>query len=426
MALLKTKQRLWALVDETKDEITSLVSELVKRPSLNPPVDAKAITDYILSYFDKHGIRHKVVGARPDRPIIIAEVRGDAKPGTAAPSCEKTLCFNGHTDVVGPGDISMWEFDPHCGTVTDKQVLGRGTSDMLSGVAIDMHILRLMVEHKLQFDGRVIMHLVPDEETGSEMGTRWLIENHYADGIDGVIVGEPTSWCNIEIGSKGGMWATIRSFGTQAHGSVASFVGDNAIAKMAAFLGRLEELRAMAAKVSEDQREVVRFSKDIAQRILGAPGVGEAIDHVTYSISTLKSGMPGKAECEYCEANVHLRIPNGVSAQELKDSFLEIGRQCGVECEVTRIMEAACTAVHEPIVQMALDNANFLYSKKVVPVYQWASSDGLYYRRLGIPTVQHGPANIGGIHGYNETADIEEIILVAKTHFGILADFFGM
>jgi succinyl-diaminopimelate desuccinylase len=423
---LKTKTRLWALIDETKGDLLSLITELVKRPSLNPPVNAKAITDYIVSYFQRYGIRHRVVGARPDRPIIIAEVRGAEKPGDAVTSHDRTLCLNGHTDVVGPGDLSKWAFDPHCGTVTDRQVLGRGTSDMLSGVAIDMHILRLLSEHKLQFEGKVVMHLVPDEETGSEMGTRWLTENHYADGIDGVILGEPTSWCNVEIGSKGSMLATVRSFGTQAHGSVASFVGDNAIVKMSTFLGRLEELRTLTAEVSEDQRVVIRFSKEVAERMLGVSDVGDAIDHITYSVSTIRSGTPGKAECEYCEAKVHFRIPNGVRVKQLRDRFLEIGRQCGVECEVTRVIEPACTFIREPIVQMALDNASLLYGKKVVPVYQWASSDGLYYRSLGIPTVQHGPANIGGIHGYNETVDIDEVILVAKVHLGIIADFFYM
>jgi acetylornithine deacetylase/succinyl-diaminopimelate desuccinylase-like protein len=57
----------------------------------------------------------------------------------------------------------------------------------------------------------------------------------------------------------------------------------------------------------------------------------------------------------------------------------------------------------------------------VYPVYQWASSDGLYYRAIGIPAIQNGPCN-PGIHGYNETADILEILNMAKNHMAIAVD----
>lgn len=419
MEQTQIKEKLWALIDQTKDELLALCAELIRRPSLNPPINAGPITQFISNYFDKHGIDYQIVGSGSDRPVIVAEVGQRENPN-------KTLCFNGHTDIVGPGDLSKWTFDPHCGTITDTQVLGRGASDMLCGVAIDMHILRLITEHKIELGGRVAMHLVPDEETGGELGTQWLIRNHYADSIDAVVLGEPTSWCNIETGSKGGLWATVRSFGTQAHGSVASFVGDNAIAKMSRFLGRFEELRLLTAEIKEDQKDVIGYSKQVAEQILKVSGVGEAIDHVTYNISTLKSGMPGKAECEYCEAGVHFRIPNGVPAKRLKQDLEKIASECGVECEITKVLDAAYTPVNEPIVQIAVKNATYLNGKEVVPVYQWASSDGLYYRHHGIPSIQYGPANIDGVHGYNETADIDEIIAVAKTHFAIIADFLGI
>ena len=38
----------------------------------------------------------------------------------------KTLGFNGHTDVVPVGDISLWSFDPFGGEIKDGKIWGRG------------------------------------------------------------------------------------------------------------------------------------------------------------------------------------------------------------------------------------------------------------------------------------------------------------
>ena len=44
----------------------------------------------------------------------------------------KTMVWNGHFDVVPPGED--WEVDPFGGEVKDGFVYGRGSSDMKSGV----------------------------------------------------------------------------------------------------------------------------------------------------------------------------------------------------------------------------------------------------------------------------------------------------
>jgi succinyl-diaminopimelate desuccinylase len=47
----------------------------------------------------------------------------------------RTLGFNGHTDVVPPGDSAAWSADPFSGALIDGHVFGRGSVDMKSGVA---------------------------------------------------------------------------------------------------------------------------------------------------------------------------------------------------------------------------------------------------------------------------------------------------
>jgi succinyl-diaminopimelate desuccinylase len=56
----------------------------------------------------------------------VAELRGNAGA---------LLLFEGHTDVVTPGDQSAWTYDPFGATIDDGRMYGRGTADMKGGVA---------------------------------------------------------------------------------------------------------------------------------------------------------------------------------------------------------------------------------------------------------------------------------------------------
>ncbi|MEN8838747.1 MAG: M20/M25/M40 family metallo-hydrolase, partial [Celeribacter marinus] len=48
---------------------------------------------------------------------------------------ERTLGFNGHTDVVPVGDAAAWKHAPFSGEISDGILWGRGATDMKSGVA---------------------------------------------------------------------------------------------------------------------------------------------------------------------------------------------------------------------------------------------------------------------------------------------------
>lgn len=132
------------------------------------------------------------------------------------------LGFNGHTDVVPPGELTTWRHPPFQATEERGRLYGRGAADMKSGVAA-------FVAAAIDFvtatppDGSIIVTVTGDEEGEGTDGTAaildWMDVND--ERMDHCLVGEPT--CPermgemIKIGRRGSMTVHLRAYGVQGH-----------------------------------------------------------------------------------------------------------------------------------------------------------------------------------------------------------------
>ncbi|SHI49342.1 succinyl-diaminopimelate desuccinylase [Dethiosulfatibacter aminovorans DSM 17477] len=411
-----TKQFLWSQLEEKKEELIKLVSDLIKIPSENPTGNVEEITKFISEYLNEGNISHDIIRSKEEYPNIVAQLGNDEG---------KTIILNGHADVVPVGDLNKWDFDPFSGEITDTRILGRGTSDMKAGLAGIMFATRLLKENNAKLKGKIVLHIVPDEETGGSMGTKWLMENGYDFDADACLVAEPTSYSNVEVGQKGSLWIKIKSYGISAHGSIGNYVGENAITKLMKILAEVEKLTEIKGVYSDKQLKVLKDSKTIAKGALKAEGVENVIDHVAVNIGTISGGIKTNMVPDYCESAIDVRMPIGVKASDIEEKFKNIVKGLGldnIEYEFNWNSEANYTDVDKDIVVSAVENAEKIWDKEVLPAYQWASSDARYYRYKNIPTIQYGPANTEGIHSYNETVDIEDVVNSTKVYLGILTD----
>ena len=413
MAALSIKETLWASIDKRSEELIKLCSDMVKIPSENPPGNVDDIVLFIQNYLSNKGIKHKLVGPDSKYPSIVAGI-GEGP----------SLVFNGHCDVVPAGDKSRWNFDPYGGEITSSAIRGRGTSDMKCGLGAALFTMALVHDEKVPLNGRVEIHVVPDEETGGSFGTKWLVENGYADNAFVCLVAEPTGADTCEVGQKGQVRIHLSVAGKAAHGSIGNYVGENAILKTMKILSHIDELRKIKGSYSPTQHQVLIDSKDMAEAKLARPGVGNVIDSVTVNPGIIKGGTKVNMVPDLCETDIDIRIPIGLSSEELISNFEgllhELNRdKVGYKYETS---EANITEVSEPIVKTLVKNAESVWNKRVIPAYQWASSDARYYRLKGIPTLQYGPSNTEGIHSYNEDVDIVDVINAAKIYVGVICD----
>jgi succinyl-diaminopimelate desuccinylase len=197
------------MLDPAPLDPVALAADLVRRASVTPD-DAGAL-DLLAAALAPFGF----VCRRADRGGIANLY---ARWGTGGP----VLGFNGHTDVVPPGDAAAWTHPPFSGAIADGALWGRGSVDMKSGVAAFAAAACAFVAATPP-RGSVVLLVTGDEEGAAKHGTRALLDWMAAHGerLDACIVGEPTSAVTfgdaIKIGRRGSMTVDVTVTGLQGH-----------------------------------------------------------------------------------------------------------------------------------------------------------------------------------------------------------------
>src|SRR5450756_3016253 len=115
-----------------------------------------------------------------------------ARIGTSAPH----ISFAGHTDVVPPGDETMWTHGAFAGEVKDGLLYGRGAVDMKGGIACSVAaVLEHLADHGGTPKGSISFLITGDEEDVSVNGTVKLLKWIAARGekLDHCVLGEPSN-----------------------------------------------------------------------------------------------------------------------------------------------------------------------------------------------------------------------------------------
>ncbi|PZO64618.1 MAG: succinyl-diaminopimelate desuccinylase [Paracoccus denitrificans] len=139
-----------------------------------------------------------------------------------AKDAARSFGFNGHTDVVPPGDPASWTHPPFSGVELDGVIWGRGATDMKSGVAA---FVAAAIDFVTQTppDGAVILTITGDEEAAGKDGTTAILDWMDAQGenMDVCIVAEPSNPSfmgeMIKIGRRGSITTKITATGVQGH-----------------------------------------------------------------------------------------------------------------------------------------------------------------------------------------------------------------
>jgi acetylornithine deacetylase/succinyl-diaminopimelate desuccinylase-like protein len=311
-----------------------LLQRLIRIDTSNPPGAERPAQEMLRDVLTDAGFECELAGREPDRPNLVARLRGDAEG--------PVLCLLGHADTV-PADASEWERGPWSGDLADGEVWGRGALDMKGQVAAEVAAAASLANGGWRpARGELLVVTTADEEAGATYGAKWLCEERpdlvrsdfvVNEGGGVAIERDGRRLYTIALGEKGVFRLTVRARGVAGHGSLPR-IGDNALLKLGPALERLasqpdyeatpEGVEFLSALLGED---VASDHDSLASALerLGADDpaaavfVAEPILGVTLTPTMARASEKENVIPSSAELFVDCRVPPGFDEQRVRE-----------------------------------------------------------------------------------------------------------
>ena len=290
---------------------------------------------------------------------------------------DKRIVLAGHLDTV-----PLPQVEGSLGTVPsqwveedgEKVLYGRGATDMKGGVAVQLALAAALTD--AHYDITYVFY--DHEEVASELsGLARLMRNHESllTDADFAVLLEPTN-ATIEGGCNGTMRFWIHTHGKASH-SGRSWVGENAIHKMADVLGRLATYEAQTYDV-----EGLAFREGL-------------------NAVQIEGGIAGNVIPDHSKVHINYRFaPNKTLDQAIAhvENVFE-----GYELEFVDKSSAARPGLDAELSRSLIESVG----QEPKPKYGW--TDVARFSEIGIPAVNFGPGDALLAHTDNEHVSAEAI-----------------
>ncbi|MBW2634486.1 MAG: M20/M25/M40 family metallo-hydrolase, partial [Deltaproteobacteria bacterium] len=131
--------------------LLKLTTELVKINSVWDPAagtSEQEAAEHVARWAEARGFSVQMDQVAAGRPNVI--VTWDAGPG------RRKLMFEGHTDVVTPGDLEAWHYNPFGAEIKEGRMYGRGTNDTKGNLAAMLVAMDAVKQSGVPLDGSIV------------------------------------------------------------------------------------------------------------------------------------------------------------------------------------------------------------------------------------------------------------------------------
>jgi len=347
---------------DLQQETTELLQRLIRCDTVNPPGNERGLQEGLAADLREAGFEVQLLGAEPERPNLVARLRGVADG--------PTLCLLSHVDTVlaTPAD---WSHDPWSGDLADGCVWGRGALDMKSQTAAEVvAALSLAREGWRPASGDLLVVVLVDEEVGGALGAMWICEQHpdevrcdylVNEGAGPVIPFDGGRVYGVCVAEKGVFRFRVLTDGIAGHASIPT-IGDNALLKMAPLLARMagrqpgldltDGARALLAGLGEacdgDPAAALERlrARDAGLAMLVEPLLGVTLAPTRIHASDKINVIPSSAEL-----SVDCRVPPGLGEEHALARIREVLGEDGYRLEFTEKVVGNQSPVDSPLME---------------------------------------------------------------------------
>ncbi|WP_432094137.1 succinyl-diaminopimelate desuccinylase [Streptomyces sp. bgisy100] len=341
-------------------------------PRLDLSLDAAALTARLVDFRSESGDETALADAVEEAlralPHLTVDRDGDAVVARTDLGRSQRVVLAGHIDTVPIADNVPSRLD------ADGVLWGCGTSDMKSGVAVQLRIAATVPEP----DCDLTFVFYDHEEVAAELnGLKRLAEKHpeWLAGDFAVLL-EPTD-AKVEGGCQGTLRVRVATTGRRAH-SARSWLGENAIHKAAPVLARL---------ASYEPRQV-------------------DIDGLVYreglNAVRIEGGHAGNVIPDACAVTVNFRFAPDRSEAEALAHVRGVFE--GFDVELTDSAPGALPGLSHPAATA------FVEAIGTEPAPKDAWTDVARFSVLGVPAVNYGPGDPKLAHTREEHVAVAAVL----------------
>src|SRR5690349_8891022 len=398
-----------------RNELAQLTKELVDIPS--PTGAERAIGEFILAWFSRHGIKSVRQEISPERINAVGLIEGNANG--------VSLSINGHMDTsyTGTDEDRMFcrALEPDSdlkGAVRDGKVVGLGASNMKSGLAAFMVAGKAIKESGATLKGDLILAAVAGEISRTPIGP-YQSESYRGEGTGTIHLlthGMQSDYAIVaDRSGHSVVWAQngVAQFKISTYGDPHAAWGvtreEKAPEVSSAILKMMKVLQAVDAWAAEFERAHVYSSAH-----------GAIVPKV--NVGAIQCGAPFRPNYYpgVCSIYLDVRTPPELRPlqvqRELKAALSKLGVEYEIDMYASKMGYDAKGV--EPIVKVIEDSYQSLFGKKTpAPTGIHASiwTDTNIYNELGIPACKFGLGG-GKYKIRSEQIDIDNIFQAAQVY----------
>ncbi len=211
-------------LENFRDEMVDLQVRLTAVPAVAPGSGGEGEArkaDFLASWLKQNGFLDVTLIKAPDldapagyRPNLLAFYKGR--------SSARTAWVMTHTDIVPPGELSLWTGHPYKAWVEKGRIYGRGVEDNQQDMVASLFAVKAFAAEGILPASDIGIALVADEETGSAKGIGYVLGNYSTFRKQDLIMVPDAGNENgtmIEVAEKSILWLKVKTLGRQAHGS---------------------------------------------------------------------------------------------------------------------------------------------------------------------------------------------------------------
>lgn len=372
--------------------LEQLLSTLVSIPSPNPPGDTQQLARFVHDWLSQTSAQ--VLLLAPEEKMQAKSVVTTLGQGSPV------IMLHAHIDTVpiGAEEARRWSTDPYEPVIKDGKIFGKGSIDDKAPLAAMMWAFKNL--SALNIKGTLVLVAAAEEESGGQLGTRWLAEQGHLPECDFIVVGEQTD-NRIALAHKGVMRATIRTQGTSVHATNPDR-GANAITAMARVVLALDN-----------------YHRDLSQRL--HPLVGTP----TCNVGIIEGGSTANAVPDSCSIRLDRRMIPREDPEAVKRELRDVVASVDIAPAQVEISEFLFSSWFDSRLETPLGKTfkeTVRQYKDPGPVGYLPGSDAKHLMKLARgDMVIFGPGSYEVAHAFDEYVEIAALLECEK----VLSSFLG-